>query len=126
MTPARKTLIVGRAMIGLGALVAPGLTARFFGMKDEPSNRFITRLFGARETALAVAVATAPPDKVAAAAATGAVIDSVDSISGFDEWRQGNIGTQALLLGPVGVIGVAALGFYVAHEASQPTQHWAG
>ena len=53
MTPVRTFLGVTRACIGIGAWVAPDLTTRAFGMDPERSNRFIGRLFGARELALA-------------------------------------------------------------------------
>ena len=56
MTTARTFLGVTRACIGIGAWIAPDLTTRAFGMDPAQSNRFIGRLFGARELALALAL----------------------------------------------------------------------
>jgi len=79
MTPARTFLGVTRACIGIGAWVAPDLTIRVFGMDPALSNRFVGRLFGARELALALALLVAPPAAVAPVAALGAAVDSVDA-----------------------------------------------
>ena len=118
MTPARTFLGVTRACIGIGAWVAPDLTIRVFGMDPAQSNRFIGRLFGARELALALALLAAPPAAVAPVAAIGAAVDSVDAVAGFDERRRGNLSTQATILGPAGAVLFAALGVLVAREAA--------
>ena len=91
MTRARTFLGVTRACIGIGAWVAPDLTTRAFGMDPAQSNRFIGRLFGARELALALALLAAPRSAVAPVAAIGAAIDSADAVGGFDERRRGNL-----------------------------------
>jgi len=118
MTPARTFLGVTRACIGIGAWVAPDLTIRVFGMDPALSNRFVGRLFGARELALALALLVAPPAAVAPVAALGAAVDSVDAVGGFDERRRGNLSTQATILGPAGAVLFAALGVLVAREAA--------
>jgi len=118
MTRARTFLGVTRACIGIGAWVAPDLTIRVFGMDPALSNRFVGRLFGARELALALALLVAPPAAVAPVAALGAAVDSVDAVGGFDERRRGNLSTQATILGPAGAVLFAALGVLVAREAA--------
>ncbi len=118
MTPARTVLGVTRALIGIGAWTAPDLTVRVFGMDPEQSDRFVGRLFGSREFALAAALLAAPPSLVAPAALAGAAVDAADSIAGFDEWRRGNLSAQAAILGPIGAIGFAALGIVVARQAA--------
>ena len=118
MTPARTFLGVTRACIGIGAWVAPDLTIRVVGMDPALSNRFVGRLFGARELALALALLVAPPAAVAPVAALGAAVDSVDAVGGFDERRRGNLSTQATILGPAGAVLFAALGVLVAREAA--------
>lgn len=118
MIPARTVLGVTRALIGLGAYVAPDVTVRAFGIDPAKSDRFVGRLFGTREFTLAAALLAAPPSLVAPAALAGAAIDTADAIAGFDEWRRGNLSTQAIILGPVGVLGFAALGLHVARQAS--------
>jgi hypothetical protein len=120
MSPTRKVLGFGRAMIGVGAWIAPDTTARLFGIEPGRSDRFVARLFGARELALAAATLAAPPAALPHVAALGAAIDSADAIAGFDERRRGNLGAQATLLGPGGALVFAALGILVAREASAP------
>lgn len=118
MTPSRAILGGVRAAIGLSSLLAPDTTMRAFGIDPERSNRFVGRLFGSRELVLGGALLAAPPTAVAPIATLGAAIDAVDCVAGFDEVRRGNLSTQAILLGPVGVMLFVALGAYVAREAA--------
>jgi hypothetical protein len=106
-----------RALIGIGAWVAPDLTVRAFGMDPDRSDRFVGRLFGAREMALAGALLAAPASAVAPVAAVGAAVDAVDAVAGFDERRRGNLSTQATILGPAGALLFSAIGVLVAREA---------
>lgn len=115
-SPARIALGSTRAAVGLVSWFAPDLTARIFGLDPERSNRFVARLFGARELALSAALLAAPADAVRTVAATGAVIDAVDAVAGFDERRRGNLNTQATLLGPVGALMFTALGVAIVRK----------
>lgn len=117
MTSARLALGITRALIGLGSWSAPDLTVRLFGMDPARSNRFIGRLFGARELALAGALLAAPPAALAPVARLSAVVDAVDAIGGLDERRRGNLSTRATVLGPIGALLFVALGLLVAREA---------
>lgn len=118
MSRARTFLGVTRAAIGIGAWVAPDLTVRVFGMDPARSDRFVGRLFGAREMALAATLLAAPSGALAQVATVGAVVDTVDAIAGFDEARRGNLSTRAIILGPAGAILFAALGALVARDAA--------
>lgn len=118
MTPARTFLGVTRGLIGIGSWIAPDRTMRLFGIDPVRSNRFVARLFGARELALAGALLTAPASALAPAAAVGVAVDAVDAVGGFDERRRGNLSTQATVLGPAGALLFAALGVLVAREAA--------
>lgn len=118
MDPARTFLGVTRASIGVGSWLAPDLTARAFGIDPARSDRFIGRLFGARELALAGALLAAPHPALAPIAAVGAAVDAIDAVAGFDERRRGNLSTQATVLGPVGAVLFASLGVYVARRAA--------
>ena len=118
MDPARTFLGVTRALIGITAWIAPDLTMRVFGIDPERSDRFVGRLFGARELALAGALLLAPASAVAPVAALGAAVDTVDSIAGFDERRRGNLSTRATILGPVGALLFVAVGVRVVRQAS--------
>lgn len=115
--PERTTLVVARGAIGLAAWFAPTLTAKIFGIGT--TDRFVTRLFGARELVLAAGLLATPEAHVREVAAIGAVVDAVDAVAGFDERRRGNLGLRATILGPVGAIGFAALGGLVAVRASR-------
>lgn len=121
MTSARIVLGATRASIGLGSWLAPDLTMRVFGIDPEHADRFVGRLFGSRELALAAALLAAPPAAVAPVAALGAAVDAVDSIAGFDEARRGNMSTRAIVLGPVGALLFVALGAHVAQRAAATT-----
>jgi hypothetical protein len=118
MTP-RTVLATSRAMIGLGAWLAPDTTVALFGLDPDRSNRFVGRLFGARELALALSLLAAPGPALGGVAMVGAAVDSIDAVAGFDERRRGNLGTRATLLGPVGAVGFAALGVLVARRAQR-------
>lgn len=117
MSGIRHILGVSRAAIGIGAWLAPDRTVALFGMDPARSNRFVGRLFGARELALALALLTAPPSAVASVAAVGVAVDSVDAVAGFDERRRGNLSDRATLLGPVGALIFVAMGVIVARDA---------
>ena len=119
MSSSRLALGAARASIGLGAWLAPDLTVRVFGMDPERSDRFVGRLFGSREFALAAALLAAPPGAVAPVAAIGAAVDGFDAIAGFGEARRGNLSTRATILGPIGAVFFAALGVHVARSAAR-------
>lgn len=117
MTGLRLALGVSRALIGLGAWLAPDLTVKFFGIDPSQSDRFVGRLFGARELALAGVLLAAPSSSVARVATIGAAVDALDSISGLDERRRGNLSTRATLLGPIGALLFVTMGLLVARES---------
>lgn len=118
MTSARIFLGATRASIGLGSWLAPDLTMRVFGIDPEHADRFVGRLFGSRELALAAALLAAPSGAVAPVAAIGAAVDAADAIAGFDERRRGTMSTQAFILGPVGALLFVAVGLHVAQKAA--------
>lgn len=122
MTPARTFLGVTRALIGIGAWTAPDLTVRVFGLDPDRSDRFVGRLFGAREFTLAAVLLTAPPSLLAPVALVGAAVDAADSVAGFDELRRGNLSTRATILGPIGAAGFTALGLHIARRAAAASE----
>ena len=85
---ARTVLGVSRALVGLGAWFAPDVTVRLFGMDPARSDRFVGRLFGAREIALAGSLLATPGAALGPVASIGAAIDLADAVSGFDERRR--------------------------------------
>ena len=118
MSSARKVLGGVRLAVGVGAWLAPDLTVRVFGIAPERADRFVGRLFGAREIALAGSLLAAPPGALATVAKLNVAVDAVDALAGFDEARRGTLGTRATVLGPVGALGFVALGVLVAREAA--------
>ena len=119
MSAARIVLGTTRALIGIGAWIAPDQTTRLFGIDPSRSDRFVGRLFGSRELALAGALLAAPASSLASVAAVGAAVDAMDALAGFDERRRGNLSTQATILGPSGALLFVALGILVAREAAK-------
>ncbi|MGV8875353.1 MAG: hypothetical protein ACOH2Q_22705 [Rhodococcus sp. (in: high G+C Gram-positive bacteria)] len=118
MTPIRLTLGIARLLIGIGAWFAPDTTVRIFGISPDRNDRFITRLFGAREFTMAAALLAAPPAALPAVARVGAAIDGIDSVAGFHEAIRGNLSRQAVILGPVGALGFVAMGVVIDRQAT--------
>ncbi|MCB0874559.1 MAG: hypothetical protein KDB46_00030 [Solirubrobacterales bacterium] len=116
-----KRMFLGgtRAMIGIGGWLAPDLTARAFGFDPAKGERFVTRLFAARELALATALLAAGPTQLPAVAAVGAAVDTADVISGLDETRRGNLSNFTFVSGVLGAALFAAIGARIAQEASE-------
>lgn len=118
MVNSRSLLGVTRALIGVGSWVAPDRTAVVFGIDPARADRFVTRLFGAREIALAGALLAAPAPMLGPIAKLGVAVDLVDAVAGFDERRRGTLSTQATVLGPLGALLFAALGIAAARSAA--------
>lgn len=118
MSTMRSFLGITRAMIGVSSWIAPDHTMRAFGIDPAKSDRFVGRLFAAREMALAGALLAAPAPAVGPVAALGAAVDAIDSVAGFDERRRGNLSTQATILGPIGALLFVTLGVLVARDAA--------
>lgn len=107
-----------RAAIGVGGWLAPDFTARAFGFDPGRSDRFVTRLFAARELALATALLAASPAHLPTVAAVGAAVDTADALAGLDEARRGSVSTFTFVSGVLGAMLFAALGTRIAAEAS--------
>jgi hypothetical protein len=115
-----KRMLLGgmRAMIGVGGWIAPDLTARAFGFDPARGDRFVTRLFAARELALATALLAATPGQLPIAAAIGVAVDSADAVAGLDETRRGNVSALTFVSGVLGAAVFAAIGSRIVKEAS--------
>lgn len=118
MDAKRQFLGGARALIGIGGWLAPDLTARAFGFDPDRADRFVTRLFAARELALATALLTAEPSRLPLVAGLGAAIDTADAIAGLDETRRGNVSALTFVSGVLGAALFAAIGTRIAQEAS--------
>jgi hypothetical protein len=115
-----KRMFLGgtRALIGVGTWIAPELSARAFGFDLARNDRFIGRLFAARELALAASLLAAGPGQLPTVAAIGAAVDTADAIAGLDETRRGNVSTLTFVSGVLGAVLFAGVGAWVAQEAS--------
>ncbi len=118
MSTTRTALGLARAAVGAGSWLAPDHAVRAFGIDPDRSDRFIGRLFASRELALAAALLAAPRDLVRPVALTGAAIDAVDAIAGFDEARRGNMSRWAVISGACGAVVFAAMGAVIARETA--------
>ena len=114
--PFRTVLGVARLVVGVGSWLAPDHAVRFFGIQPVRADRFIARLFGARDAALAAALLAAPPGALGAVATVGAGIDLIDAVAGFQEGARGTLSRRALVLGPGGAVLFAALGGLVLRQ----------
>lgn len=115
-----KRMFLGgtRALIGIGTWFAPELTGRAFGFQLARNDRFIGRLFAARELALAATLLAASPNQLPAVAAVGAAVDAADAIAGLDETRRGNVSKLTFFSGVTGAMLFAAIGAWIAREAA--------
>ena len=116
MGTTRTILGASRALVGLSAWAAPDTAVKAFGIDPAKSDRFIGRLFGARDLALGVSLLAADAKHLRAAAGVAVVIDTVDTIAGLDEYRRGNLSTWALVSGVGGAAVFAVLGVLVLRE----------
>lgn len=110
MPQARIVLSAARMLVGVSCWLAPDQAARFFGIDPDHANRFVTRLFGARDLALGAALLAAPTQALRPVAALGAGIDLVDTVAGWHEGVRGTLTARAIILGPGGALAFAALG----------------
>lgn len=116
---ARRVLGVTRLSVGAVSLIAPLTSARIFGLTQEPSAAWITRLFGSRELALAAGLLAVPADQVYSVAAVGAAIDAVDAASSVVELARGRISTYAFISGGCGAVVFTLLGLATMRSAPQ-------
>ncbi len=106
---ARRSLAQVRLAIGIGALVAPRVTGRLFGIDvaANPAAPYLARLFGARELFMAAPFLMPAPGLDEAELASRAVpVDAADAMAslvgglrGYLPWRAAVPATAAGLLG---------------------------
>lgn len=111
--PAR-TLGALRLVVGVSAYAAPGLTwgAAGMGKPGDASTGVMTRMFAARELALAAGALSADPDVRTATIKVGIGVDAMDALAYLKGLKDGAPKTSAmsalLALSAVG-LGIAAL-----------------
>lgn len=116
---ARTTLAGIRAGIGVGALLAPRLTGRLFGIDvgANPAAPYLARLFGARELFMASPfLMPAPGLDEQELAARAVPVDAVDVVAALLAGLRGYLPWRAV----VPAAGAAALGTYLGSVGSRP------
>ena len=82
-TNAHRSLIALRTILGAVSYLRPDIAARAFGIDpdESPSIPSAIRLFGAREAAMALAIATRSPEQLSLWLKVGAGVDALDVLT---------------------------------------------
>jgi hypothetical protein len=111
---ARNLLAGVRGTFGTLALVAPGLTARAFGIDptSPAATRYLVRLFGVRDVLMAHQLVSAVDEDEAEEALRGGIlVDAVDLLAAIAAMGRGQVSARTGLLGATGSAASLALGF---------------
>jgi hypothetical protein len=117
---ARRTLAGIRAAVGLGALIAPRVTGRLFGIDVDanPAAPYLSRLFGARELYMASPfLMPAPGLDEQELAARAVPVDGADTVAAVLAGLRGHLPLRAAVL----AAGTAAYATYLGTLAAKPT-----
>lgn len=111
-----RFLLCSRLVVGTASWLAPRLTWRAVGLgapSDAGSSDAVTRLFGARDLALGLALLQPDPAARRAALRAGVVVDSVDTVAGLLAVRAGaprpslvGVAAGAALLATAGLLAL--------------------
>jgi uncharacterized membrane protein YfcA len=115
---ARRTLAQARLAVGIGALVAPRLLSRTFGIDPDanPATPYLARMFGAREVFMAAPfLMPAPGLDESELAARAVPVDAADAVASLAAGLRGYLPWRAAL--PATAIAVA--GTWLGTIASQ-------
>ena len=109
---AREILIGLRLGVGVGALIAPRLLGRVFGIDstDNPASPYLARLFGVRDVMLAYQLYQAPGSELEDVLRQGIVIDTSDALAALAAALRGDVGTRTLVLGGGAATAAVCLG----------------
>jgi hypothetical protein len=104
----------GRVVIGLAALVAPGLTVKALMGDADPATRTLARMLGVRDLALGLGAITSVRERTQDAewVSMGALADGVDALAGL--FTRG-LPARARLMG-VAAAGAAVVGLQLARD----------
>jgi hypothetical protein len=120
---ARNALAGVRGTFGTVALVAPGLTARVFGIDptSPAATRYLVRLFGVRDVLMAHQLVSAVDDDEAEEALRGGIlVDAVDLLAALAAMSRGHVSARTGLLGATGSAASLALGFLGRSRPLEP------
>ncbi len=116
---ARKTLASIRVVLGIGALLAPRLTGKVFGIDVDanPAVPYLARLFGARELFMASPfLMPAPGLDEQELAARAVPVDTADAIAALAAGLKGYLPWRAV----VPAAGTAMAAAYLGSLGSKP------
>ncbi len=107
-----QSLVGIRAAIGIGAWVAPRLSARAFGLDPagNPQAPYLARLFGVRDAALAYGLSTSEGPQRTLWLRIGLVCDLADAAAGLLAGRDGELPRVATALVTGTALTAAGLG----------------
>jgi hypothetical protein len=90
-------LVAGRLLVGGGALIAPRLAGRAFGIDAaaNPAASYVARLFGARAVLMAAQLAGADTNGRTRVLQQHTVVDLVDAVAAVVATRQGALSRRA-------------------------------
>jgi hypothetical protein len=111
-------LIRGRTAIGAGTWLAPRLSGRLFGLdaSANPQLPYIARLFGVRDAALAVGLASSSGAQRSLWLRIGIACDLADAAAGLAAGRRGELPKPATVLVTAAAVGAAALGILALND----------
>ena len=122
-TPAGRTLLGARTVLGISTLLAPRLAGKAFFLDpgDNPQLPVIGRMWGVRNLALAAGMYAATGANRAQWWRLQLAVDSLDFLAIATEWRRGAVPGPAAALMAGTALGATALGaLSVAGESEQP------
>lgn len=110
-----------RVVIGVGALLAPRLAGRLFGLDvaANPQAPYLARLFGARDVALGVGALASSGEARRRWVEIGVAVDATDAVSAVLAGRDGSVsgGTAIKLAAPA--VAAVALGAIARGEGGE-------
>jgi hypothetical protein len=110
---ARSTLVGIRTGLGVGALLAPRLTGKLFGIsvEDNPAAVYLARLFGARELFMAAPFCIEDADELQAyALQAGVAVDAADVVAAGAALVRKNLSVRAATMAALTAAAAVALG----------------
>src|SRR5436305_8887056 len=120
-----QQLVATRTAIGVGAWVAPRLSARLFGLDPDgnPQSPYLGRLFGVRDVALGYGLSASRGATRQQWLRIGVACDLADAAAGVLAGRAGELPRRATLLVTATALAAAATGIAAmrSEEAAPPS-----
>lgn len=128
--PALRAMAVGRILLGAGSLVAPGALARTFGARDSTEFRYLTRVYGARATAMGLAYLLGGPSERRRLQRLFLGVDVSDTVAGLAHLARGDQPTRGIAMcvaitGPYAALGAARTLADLSRPGAEPGHHMA-